>query len=359
MASRFTAFAAAFAFASFASAQYTITDLGVLPGGTASYAYDINGSGEVVGFSTTPNGARGFIWDQTNGMRSLGVLRNDLTSFALGINDSSMATGYSGSSVMRTGFDWKQPTGLHDLGTYGDDEISLGIDINNSGQSVGVSGFDGGVKRAFIYDPVSGMTDLGFLNGVGTFARGINASAQVVGHTTVSDTSAFIWDGSMSALPNLAGGDTSTAYSINDSGTAVGWSTDALGERHAVVWRTGGVLPHSIDGSLSNWFGAEAHDINSQGQIVGFGLLDDVEGAFVYDAVNGARSLSELVGQSANGWSFARAQGINDSGQITGYGYIGGEVHGFVASPVPEPVSGLVFLVGAALFGLRRKRRSK
>lgn len=356
MFNRTSAIVVALAFTSLATAQYNVTDLGVFSGGSQSYAYDINESGEVVGFSTSSDGARGFIWDSINGMRNLGALRNDPSSFALGINDGSAVAGYSGSGLMRTGFDWTLPTGLHDLGTYGDDEISLGIDINNTGQVVGVSGFDGGAKRAFLYDPSSGMSDLGSLNGVGTFARGINSSSLVVGHTTETAPIGFIWNGSMAALPNLTGGNSSTAYAINDPGTAVGWATDAQGERHAVVWQAGGVLPQRIDGTLANWFGSEALGVNTQGQIVGFGTVDFAEEALYYDPTTGAQSLSDLFGQSASNWSFKRAQGINDSGQIVGYGYIDGEVHGFIASPVPEPASGLVFLAGAALFRLRKKR---
>lgn len=356
MFNRTSAIVVALAFASLASAQYTVTDLGVFSGGNESYAYDVNESGEVVGFSMSSDGARGFIWDSVNGMQNLGALRNDPSSFALGINDSSLVAGFSGSGVMRTGFDWAQPTGLHDLGTYGSDDISLGMDINNSGRVVGVSGFDGGVKRAFLYDPSTGMSDLGSLAGASTFALGVNSGSQVVGHTTSSIPLAWIWDGSMSALGNLAGGDSSIANAINDSGTAVGWSTDSTGASHAVVWQTGGAFPQAVDGALANWIGSEAHDINTQGQIVGFGEENFAEQAFFYDPTTGAQSLSDLFGQSASDWSFTRAQGINDSGQIVGYGYIDGEVHGFIASPVPEPASGLVFLAGAALFRLRKKR---
>ncbi len=39
-----------------AHAQYAVTDLGTLPGGTSSNAYAINASGQVVGISDTTSG---------------------------------------------------------------------------------------------------------------------------------------------------------------------------------------------------------------------------------------------------------------------------------------------------------------
>ena len=46
-----------FSLAGVASAQYYVTDLGVLSGGTSSQAYAVNSAGQVVGYSTTSSGA--------------------------------------------------------------------------------------------------------------------------------------------------------------------------------------------------------------------------------------------------------------------------------------------------------------
>src|SRR3990170_6856797 len=79
-----------------------IKDLGTL-GGTYSFAYGINNSGQVAGFSTTiADGTyHAFIWDAVNGMQDLGTLGGS-ESQAIGINDSGQVVGHSDDST-----DWK------------------------------------------------------------------------------------------------------------------------------------------------------------------------------------------------------------------------------------------------------------
>ena len=65
-----------------ASAQWTITDLGVLPGGNNySHALAINNAGQVVGSSGAATGDRAFQW-QNGVMTNLGVLPGDSGSGA-------------------------------------------------------------------------------------------------------------------------------------------------------------------------------------------------------------------------------------------------------------------------------------
>jgi probable HAF family extracellular repeat protein len=69
-------------------------DIGTL-GGTNSYGYGINNSGQVTGYSLTPSGAfHAFVYSAATGMQDIGTL-GGTNSYGYGINDSGQVTGYS------------------------------------------------------------------------------------------------------------------------------------------------------------------------------------------------------------------------------------------------------------------------
>ena len=127
----------------FGAVQYAMTDLGTL-GGSTSYAYDINNSGEVVGYSYTVAGDQHAYLCRSNGpMQDLGTL-----GYAPGIGSCSYACG-----------------------------------INDGGQVVGYSTTSGGHWCAFLYGDSGPMQDLGTLGGPDSYAYGINNSGQIVGYS--------------------------------------------------------------------------------------------------------------------------------------------------------------------------------
>jgi probable HAF family extracellular repeat protein len=290
-----------------AGVQYTVTDLGALPGETYSEATGINNAGQVVGRST-PNG-------------------------------NSHAFLYSGGV-------------MSDLGTLGG-SYSEATGINNAGQIVGTSYTTGGLSRAFLYSNGT-MTDLGILpSGSGNYANGINDAGQIVGQAYT----AFLYsNGSMTDLGTLPGGTWSAAYAINSAGQVVGYSTTTgPSPRHAFLYSNGsmtdletlgGVYSYATGinnagqivgysyttgdaaihaflysdgvmtdlGTVPGGSQSYAHDINDAGQIVG----NTDTGAFLY---NGGvmTDLNSLI-DPASGWTLQAANAINDNGQIVGYG---------------------------------------
>ncbi len=91
---------------------------------------------------------------------------------------------------------------------------------------------------------------------------------------------------------------------LYDSNTAVYWSADAT-----TVIDLNTLLPTN-----SAWTLTAAYDINNQRQVVGLGLLNDVERGFIFDLKSGGISAVPLV----EGAVFNEAWRINDAGHVTG-----------------------------------------
>ena len=182
-----------------ASAQWTITDLGGLPGGSDySVAQGINNAGQVVGTSGAATGDRAFLW-QNGVVTNLGDLPGGSDfSAAYGINNAGQVVGESAAATGARAFLWQNGvmTNLGDL--PGGSDLSVASGINNAGQVVGYS-FAATGQRAFLWQN-GVMTDLSTASGVaGTGwslgeATAINDVGQIVGYGTNPQgvTSAFI-----------------------------------------------------------------------------------------------------------------------------------------------------------------------
>jgi hypothetical protein len=140
---------------------------------------------------------------------------------------------------------------------------------------------------------------------------------------------AFTWDGtSFSDLGTLSSGvgesGETTAFGINDAGNVVGsWLNN--------------VFMNGVDmygGATTNY------------------------GAFLYDE-NGMHDLNSMV-DAQSGWHFYSATGINNAGQIIVNGYFNGMSTSAILTPVPEPETYTMMLIGIGMLGfmVRRRRNS-
>lgn len=98
--------------------RWTLADgmqsLGILTGGSYSYAYGISADGSVVsGVSGTPSGDRAFRWTAGEGMHSLGVLAGAQRSFARAISGDGLVIGGHSDSLA---FIWTERLGMVQLG---------------------------------------------------------------------------------------------------------------------------------------------------------------------------------------------------------------------------------------------------
>ena len=362
--------------------RYTVTDLGTLPGGTFSQASVVNDNGLVTGLATGPDGAQhAVLWYKGH---ILDISRRGLG----GPNSGAFSVNESGQVSVQAEASTKDPnnenfcvygTGLQclpavwqngvttPLPLLGGNNGSVGI-INNRGEMVGFA--ENGTRdpacppgvelsgtgpqvldfEAVIWGPRHGqIRELHPLRGdtVG-IGLGINDNGQAVGvsgscaNTLLPPLAlgphAALWDkdGSAHDLGNLGGAVVNVAFSVNNQGQVVGFSSlsadsTPFHSTHAFLWtkatgmRDLGTLPGDVVS------GGES--INDRGQVVGPSF--DANGnprAFLWH--NGVMTdLNTLVPAGAPLYLlFALA--INSRGEIAGFGVTGtGDVHGFLATP--------------------------
>jgi len=162
--------------------------------------------------------------------------------------------------------------------------------------------------KAFYWDPVSGMVEIGPGK-----ALGLNDVGQVVGNIHHHTDDAFIWDAA-NGLAFLNKGDFvfATANGIGNSGKVVGYArkyNDIAGTQ-AILWDPS-VNTLTI---LGNFGGpAYASAINSMEEVVG--NSGDPSRAFIWNHTDGMKDLGVL---NEEGWRYY-ATDINDSGQVVGY----------------------------------------
>ena len=168
-----------------------------------------------------------------------------------------------------------------------------------------------------------------------------------------------IWKGtSPQGLPLPAGFPLGIAFGVNDAGQAVGgayrMSPSQTMPGATAFWYNGA---SSVNlGSLPGATGSVATGINNSGWIVGFtnphsGGLDAITTVPLFQravlwVAGSIYDLSTLV-DNASGWTFYDAYGINDSGQIVGTGVVNSQQHAFLLTPESGPA--ITSVVGGGL----------
>ena len=326
-------------------ATYNLIDLGTL-GGTRSFASAINNNGVVVGTSyDSSNAINSFRYDGTMQLLSPDAYQ------ALGINDRGQVVG--STRGLNRSF-------IYDNGAMTYINADNAYDINNNSQVVGY--VRSSTNYAALYENNT-ITNLGMLPGAsnsGTTA--INDHGVIVGN---SGGTAFVYEnGLMQSLFPITSntyplaGSVSLANDINNKGQIIGFHKNTDGLWDTFLYDNG--IVSSFDFNGANTLASAINDI---GMVVGryqtgysswdtSAMLMDVDGSFI--------DLNNLVLQGANFDLLTRANDINNLGQIVGSGMINGQEHAFLLSPissVPEPET--LWLTGIGLLGLFGMSRKK
>jgi probable HAF family extracellular repeat protein len=334
---------------------YTITAIGVLRGDNVSSGFWLNSAGQVVGCSDTATsngypctgttaGQHAFLWSKSAGLKDLGTMSGGTISGATGVNDAGQVVGYSNVKASSASdffaFLWTPAGGMTNLGTLSGGHSSCAFEINYAGVIAGDSFISSGKVNGVSWTNHKIRNLGGLSKSIFTAALDINDNNQIVGESIFSygpplRSHAFEWSAAlgMKDLGTLAGGTTSMANAINDSGVMAGQSNSG-GLRnawHAVMWNVArkiqdlGTLP---GGTYSVAFG-----INDSDEVVGYGnIFNNAPHAFLWTRAAGMRDLNSLI-PANSGWVLINANAINRLGQITGYGRFKGHNRGFLLSP--------------------------
>jgi probable HAF family extracellular repeat protein len=300
-----------------AQAQYSLTDLGVLPGKTESMPAAVNNIGQVAGTSSAG-----------------GLLQ---AAFRFNSNSST-----------------KDP--LEDIGKSKTGAISRAFGINEVGEIVGDSSFGINDSRTPITHAAlfsNGVVrDLGFLKVGGNFSRAndINAFAQVVGFSSPTrdgeNSRAFFWSASTGMIDiGTLGGPYAQANAINDAGliTGAAETIDSVSrETHAFLFQpfsiTGGARKPMQDLGTLGGSSSVGTSLNATNHVVGYSALSDDQRihAFFYDG--GMKDLGSLGAKTLESdQSFAL--GINVADQVVGYTFLPGDTILPGSRPAPQQVA--------------------
>jgi probable HAF family extracellular repeat protein len=325
---------------------YAVTNLGTL-GGSNSYAFGINDTGQVVGEAETSSGnSHAFLWKE-GAMTDLDPL-NSGNSFAIDINNRGQVLSNFGSHGSTTpsgsGFLWSNGTitnfSIHD---YGSDDSIWPLGINDVGQVAGGFIVIGTpyIHACLLKD--GNQTDLHteFNFDAGSIAYEINNSGQVVGNVDFTveidggvvpsnDYHAFFWkDGTMTDLGTL-GGSNSDASDINNKGQVVGEAKTSSDTSHAFLWKDSTMIDL---GTLDGYSNSFAFGINNKGQVVGKAETSSGTSRAFFWKDGTMTDLNSLI-PANSGWELTEAQSINKNGQIVGTGKFNGQTNAFLLTPV-------------------------
>ena len=320
--------------------SYTITDLGLGPGGDMPSVTAINDKGIVVGTL----GGKAVRYDG-----SLQTLQAPDFSEAVvkAINDGTPEI-IAGHVVMEGGSRaalWidRQYVDLHKQLNA---SYSWAIDVNDKGIVIGKTD-----NKPFRFNTVTQEVEiLSAINDPSCWLRAINTNGNIIGWISLPGAppgTAFLYDGTVHQLPIPGNLSFYGKLGINDSDVVAGTSNlTPNGNPHAFLYDHHKTPQEIIDLHLPGFQLSYASGINNQNQVVGWAFDGEWQSATISTPDDGTRKLNKLLTDPLSGWDLLDAYDINDKGQIVGFGTYDGQTRAFLLTPVETPASSIDLSLG-------------
>jgi len=296
-----------------------VTDLGVLPGGTYSYATDISRSGIIVGASDVAGSGlfmHGVRW--VNGkMEDLGTF-NDQSTQMVRIFDNGIIAGHTQVGSLFFPVLWRPGTGYTALPGDG---YAYGV---GNGIVVGCSQ----ARQLNVYV----QSGSGFVltqpslpaswNATSACAYDVNERGDYTGYYTSNGgyLPFAYWKGAFYPLPLPSGGATgANGFTISSNGAVVGSSSGDPNLYSALYWPTPVSAPVVLGTTAPTptFFRSFGLGINNRGWVTGYmccGAATGTGPAFLWRKGKDLLPLGAITGPGGSG----AAYGVNESGTIVG-----------------------------------------
>jgi probable HAF family extracellular repeat protein len=284
-------------------------------------------------------------------------------------NLGQVAVSYSLDLAPSQSFFWDEGNITPIVNLGGNDNLTTVKGMNDLGQVIGSLNTANNETHAFRWQ-AGEMKDLGTLGGNYSSPFAINEAGQIIGDSTTANgkSHGFFWDnGVMRDLGDLGGGASTLARKINAKGQVFGCSTTASRESHAFVWTSGVMRDTGISNCYlyfdeSNSYRYDPFSFNDRGQVI----FTHPNNSSFYDGQRtySNQDIEDLLGENS-GWDITKITGLNNKGQIVGTGLFNGQQSAFVMTPngepVPEPstIIGSVLAIGSLGSAAYRRRKAR
>jgi hypothetical protein len=295
-------------------------------------------------------------WNAASGSQVVPGLPGTATTYTRGISDDGTVVGFCETSFGGDARAFRRaPGGPTQYVGHPGPVRSAALALNNNGIVVGWSDNGVSINSSYYWSAASGPVDITGAVGLDAthpnVATAVNDSGLIVGWGRFATSNAndmFVYSIGGTATQVTAGGLSSmNPVDVNGSGVVVGSVNTGGG---ATTWFTysGGQLSQ-----LAAPFSPRA--ISNSGVVVGQ-TTGATASAMIWSASSGYQAIAPMV-LNGSGWTFSVITDINSSGQLVGYGRNPSGVGAvYLLNPVPEPATFAIVGVGVLPL-LRRKRR--